>query len=391
MLALILTAGLSSRSMLPDGLALLAGVAINAAVIGELRSHPRFRERARTFSRLILAVLTFWLVFSLDFGLPEALRVYGWLPGAVWIRAAGLGWVLLATAALPAIRAYTRPEVMNPARRRFLQTVGMAGLGAPVAAASAGFIYARSNPVAKEENIRIPGLHKDLEGLRIVQVSDIHLSPFVSRSQLARAVDMANEARADVAVVTGDLITSSGDPLDDCLQELHRLRALAGVYGCLGNHEIMAGAEEYATKRGAKLGIRFLRQESAELRFGSARLNLAGVDYQKKGTRYLSGATRLLGSDSLNILLCHNPDVFPVAAAQGWNLTIAGHTHGGQITLEYLHPLLNPALFYTPFVYGLYQRDGRSMYVTSGIGTVGMPIRIGIAPEISLLKLTRAE
>lgn len=395
MIALILAAHpawMNSRSIIPDIVILLAGWMINSALIKEVRSHVLFSQNKihRRLSSLALLVLNFWLFFSLDLGAAETLRVYFWLPGVVWIRAAGLAWVVFAAAALPIAWSYTRPKAMNPARRRFLQTVGMAGLGAPVAAASAGFIYAHSDPAIKEVDIRIPGLPTGLEGLRIVQISDIHLSPFVTRSQLARAVDMANDLRAHVAVITGDLITSYGDPLDDCLQELRRLRSVAGSYGCLGNHEVMAQVEEYTTEQAAKLGIRFLRQQSTELRFGAARLNLAGVDYQRKGAHYLPGASDLLRADSVNVLLSHNPDVFPVAAGQGWDVTIAGHTHGGQITLEYLHPALNPARFYTPFIYGLYQRDQRSIYVTSGIGTVGMPIRIGAAPEISLLKLTRA-
>jgi hypothetical protein len=209
--------------------------------------------------------------------------------------------------------------------------------------------------------------------------------------QLARAVDQANELRADLVVVTGDLITSIGDPLDECIDELRRLRSPNGVWGCLGNHEIVAGAEDYATARAARFGMRFLRQQSVLLPFGAARLNIGGVDYQRKGTVYLQGAGALRRTDATNILLCHNPDPFPVAVSQGWDVIIAGHTHGGQITLEYLHPGLNPARFYTPFVYGLYRRGASAMYVTRGIGTVALPLRLGTLPEIALLRLRNAE
>jgi hypothetical protein len=190
-----------------------------------------------------------------------------------------------------------------------------------------------------------------------------------------------------VALVTGDLITALSDPLDDCLRELARLRAEAGVFGCLGNHEIFARCESQAQRQGARLGLRFLRRESESLRFGDARVNFAGVDYQRKDRPYLRGAEKLIRPGEVNILLSHNPDVFPVAAAQGYDVTIAGHTHGGQITVEILHQWVNLARFFTPYVYGLYRTGKSSIYVTRGIGTVGVPLRTGAPPEIALLRL----
>jgi hypothetical protein len=93
---------------------------------------------------------------------------------------------------------------------------------------------------------------------------------------------------------------------------------------------------------------------------------------------------------ALNVLLSHNPDVFPVAAQKGYDLTMAGHTHGGQVTVEILNESINPARFFTPFVYGLFQRGAAAAYVTRGIGTIGVPVRIGAPPEIALLRLRKA-
>jgi predicted MPP superfamily phosphohydrolase len=98
----------------------------------------------------------------------------------------------------------------------------------------------------------------------------------------------------------------------------------------------------------------------------------------------------MIQPDEFNLLLSHSPDVFLVAANQGWDLTLAGHTHGGQVTFEFLDPALNPARFYTPFTYGTYRRDARAMYVTRGIGTVGVPARFGAAPELAVIRLVRA-
>ncbi len=371
----------SAKILLLLAATLVCGSAANIALIRALHRGPLFRAAATAF-------LTLWLVVSLDIGL---LRCRQWVPAYNWVRALGIAWVVMAMLIAPVYRGLRRSAVLVPGRRRFLETAGMAMIGAPLAAAaSAGYANSKEDPLVREATLPVADLPADLDGFRIVQVSDIHLSPFVTRRQLARAVDMANGTGADLALVTGDLITGAGDPLDDCLAELQRLKAVAGVYGCLGNHEILAGSEEYTAKQAARLGIRFLRYEAAVIESGAARVNLVGVDYQRQGSRYLQGVTGLQRSGCVNLLLSHNPDVFSAAVKQNWDAVIAGHTHGGQVTLEYLHPTLNPARFYTPFVYGLYRRDRTAMYVNAGLGTVMLPVRLGVPAEIALLTLRRA-
>ena len=102
---------------------------------------------------------------------------------------------------------------------------------------------------------------------------------------------------------------------------------------------------------------------------------------------YLENAGELVQLGMPNVLLSHNPDVFPIARQKGFDLTLSGHTHGGQITFEVLHQNVSIARFYTPYVYGLYEEDGASAYVTRGIGTVGVPARLGAPPEVSLIRL----
>jgi predicted MPP superfamily phosphohydrolase len=121
-------------------------------------------------------------------------------------------------------------------------------------------------------------------------------------------------------------------------------------------------------------------------------LNVAGVDFQsyREKHRYLDGAEHLLVPGAMNLLLAHNPDVFPAAARQGYNLLLAGHTHGGQVTIEILDQSITPARFFTPYVYGLYRSGAAAAYVTRGIGTIGIPARIGAPPEISVLRLRKA-
>ena len=132
----------------------------------------------------------------------------------------------------------------------------------------------------REVDAFIPGLAPGLEGLRILQLSDIHMGPFLSESDLARVVDMGMETKPHLAVITGDLISTRGDPLDACIRQLARIKAEAGVFGCMGNHEHYARAEDYTEQAGARVGIRFLRGDSQQLQFGGSTLNLAGVDHQ---------------------------------------------------------------------------------------------------------------
>jgi predicted MPP superfamily phosphohydrolase len=231
-----------------------------------------------------------------------------------------------------------------------------------------------------------------MEGFTIAQISDLHVSPYLSVRDAGRVVDMANELKPRLTLVTGDLISEEDDPLDATIAELARLRADCGILGCLGNHEIYARCEDYATAQARRHGIDFLRMQARQLRWGSASLNIAGVDYQPfRGRKtYLRGADKLVVTGAPNILLSHNPDVFPVAVSQGYNAVLSGHTHGGQIAVEILHRHLDLVRFVTPYVTGLYREGTASCYVTAGIGTIGMPVRIGATPELTLLRLRRA-
>jgi uncharacterized protein len=312
-----------------------------------------------------------------------------------WVRGSSMIWAMLwvgwagAWLVWQVLRRMVKPA-HSKSRRGFLTAAGAALFAAPLTVTGYGVFIERRTLRMRDQTIAIPGLPEDFEGLRIVQITDIHLSPFLSEKELAHAVGMANETNAHLALVTGDMISSGRDPLDACLKHLAGLRAEAGIYGCLGNHEVYANAEDYATEQGARLGIRYLRSEAARLKFGGATMNLAGVDYQRFHKPYLRGAEKMIAPGTFNVLLSHNPDVFPVAARQGYDLTIAGHTHGGQVRMEILRADLNVARFFTPYVDGLYQEDGRSVFVSRGIGTIGMPARLGSTPEVALLRLCRS-
>jgi len=353
-------------------------------------------QASRRTKWLIAAAGALSMTASLLTFLQRFHRVAGYLPGWAISWGAGLAvaWAMLSLCWLAGCYALSIAARMgsghSPARRRFFQTAYAAVFAVPPAVLAYGVFIERHQLFLREQKMVIPHLAPELDGLRLVQLTDIHLSPFLSRAELRRAVDMANETRAHIALVTGDLITTFRDPLDDCLDILAQLRADAGVFGCMGNHEIYANAEAHVEREGARRGMRFLRSAAAPLRFGAAVLNLAGVDYQRLRRRYLLGAEKLIVPGALNVLLSHNPDVFPVAARQGYDLTISGHTHGGQVRLELLSEDLNPGRFYTPYVDGVYRRGPASIFVSRGIGTIALPARLGAPPEVSLVRLCRS-
>lgn len=322
---------------------------------------------------------------------PLPLRV------VVVVGAATLAYLIAAAAILAIYLAFDFFRLQlaadtHPSRRLALNAAGGALMAAPLVALGYGAMVERISFRVREIDVPLAGLPVELEGFRIVQLSDIHRGLFLSRAQLDRVVAMANETQPHLAVVTGDLISSHGDPLYDCILSLARLRAPGGTFACMGNHERYAACERQAEEWSARHGIRFLRGKAVRLSLGGATVNLAGVDYQSlvQKAAYLKGAARLVVPGAFNVLLSHNPDVFPVAVRQGYDLMLAGHTHGGQVVVEILDRSLNPARFFTPYVYGLFRQGKSAGYVTRGIGTIGIPVRIGAPPEIALLRLRKA-
>jgi len=352
-------------------------------------------ERVRSSTgrrRAVLLFLVLGVVLLLSGLAMRSGRISGRLPPILPFYLGSSATLLLLL--LPAfvlagliLRLLSKAEAHNPRRRRLLLAARGAVLAAPLATAGYAVFIQRRDFTTREVSLGIAGLPKELHGLRLVQMSDIHLSPYLSERDLAYAVDMANELRPHLALVTGDLITSARDPLHQCIRQLARLKADAGAIGCMGNHEVYARVLEDAEQLGASVGIEFLRSKSRVFTFGGKPINFAGVDYQRMQTKYLAGAEKLVRPGMPNVLLSHNPDVFPVAAEQGYDCTISGHTHGGQISMEILHQNVSIARFYTPYVYGVYRKGNSSIYVTRGIGTVGVPARLGAPPEVALIRL----
>src|SRR3954452_7987218 len=257
--------------------------------------------RAAVFTGDLVLLFGYLLSFGQWFTwirLPR--RMDAWVEGAALMYlASASGAVILRAIIRFAGRHWTRDA--DPGRRKVLRMASNAAVVTPAAVLGYGMFIERVNLQVREVDLPIEGLPEDLNGLRILQVSDIHRGPFLSERELGRVIDAALEVRPHLAVVTGDLISSYGDPLDACIRQLARLKADAGVFGCMGNHERYAEAERHTEIAAGRAGIPFLRSAARKLRFGSATLNLAGGDYQTKRQPYLEGAERLMEPGAFNL------------------------------------------------------------------------------------------
>jgi predicted MPP superfamily phosphohydrolase len=297
-------------------------------------------------------------------------------------------------------RAIPLPSPVSLARRRFLEKTALAMTTAPFVAGAYGMFYERLNLEVTHRRIKIPRLPGVFEGFRIAQLSDIHIGPFMTAEEIRRYAGIANGLKPELVALTGDFVTWDPSTQSAVVEALAGVKAPFGVYGCLGNHEMWAKVEDSITRLFARRGIRILRGERALIRSGGKVINLFGVDFQSRspmgprGQRlvreYLQGVDRLLAPGTANILLSHNPNTFDRAVELGIDLSLAGHTHGGQVTLEFVHPDLSPSRLITPYVRGWFEKPGGQLYVNRGIGTIGVPIRFGAPPEITVYELVRS-
>jgi predicted MPP superfamily phosphohydrolase len=287
----------------------------------------------------------------------------------------------------------------SPGRRRFLEQSATGVIAVPFVAAGYGLLYERLDIEVTRQRVKLVHLPKAFEGFRIVQLSDFHISPFMTGDQIRRCVTVANGLKPDLVALTGDFISDDPRAQGEVVEALSTLRAPFGVFGCLGNHEYYTKTEESITRLLAAKGIRILRQERASIQSHGDAINLIGVDYQQKrfGTdhdghlvdEYLEGSEKLVTPGTVNVLLDHNPNAFDRAAELGIDLVLAGHTHGGQVSLDFLHRGLSLAYTETSYVSGWYSKAGSQLYVSRGIGTTGPPIRFGARPEVTVFELAR--
>jgi predicted MPP superfamily phosphohydrolase len=234
-----------------------------------------------------------------------------------------------------------------------------------------------------EADVELSGLPEAFDGLRILVLTDLHAGPFVSPGALALAIERVLALGPDLVLVGGDLLTSRLREFDSHRAAFALLRAPLGAFAVLGNHDHYAGPAEQVIERLESIGLRVLHNRSVAIERDGARLWIAGVDDVLVGRPDLEAA--LAGCTPPLLLLSHNPDVFFEAARRGVALTLAGHTHGGQIRVPGLPVLVRQSRFRLDE--GRYHAGPAQLVVSRGMGAVGLPWRVACPPEAVLLRL----
>jgi len=238
-----------------------------------------------------------------------------------------------------------------------------------------------------------------LNGLRIAQISDIHIGLNLDLDQLRGFVARVNALQPDLICITGDIIDAASADVDRFLPVLAQLRATHGVFAILGNHDHYAGADRVEAALRRQTPFTVLRDQRTTLAIDGQPLHIIGLDDRGRDWArgvamipYLTKALAGIPSDEPILLLCHRPDIFPRAAAGGVSLTLSGHTHGGQLGIPWLHGRVrNLAEFITPFDRGLFERDGTYLYVNCGLGVTGQRIRLSTPREITLIEVDSSD
>ena len=230
-------------------------------------------------------------------------------------------------------------------------------------------------------------LPRALDGFRIVQLSDIHHSPFTSRQQIERAVQTACSLQPDIIALTGDYISKEREYAAPCAELLGKLRARHGVFAVLGNHDHWTDASLITDLFRAE-GITVLVNQGMRFEKNGAAFWLAGVDDTMVGLEDLPLALAGSSEDEMKLLLAHNPIILRRAAREGVDLVLSGHTHGGQVKL--MSDRNAAARPRRRVLKGLASEGETQIYVTRGLGTVVLPVRFGCPPEVSLLELQTA-
>jgi predicted MPP superfamily phosphohydrolase len=240
----------------------------------------------------------------------------------------------------------------------------------------------------EHRSIHLRRLPKAFEGFRIVQLSDIHHSPFTSREQIEYAVDTANSLRPDIVALTGDYISKERQYAAPCAELLGTLRARYGVFAVLGNHDHWTDAPLITDLFRAE-GITVLVNQGMRFEQRGAAFWLAGVDDTMVGLEDLPLALAGARENEMKLLLAHNPIILRRAARAGVDLVLSGHTHGGQVNLRSERSASGRPR--RRLLKGLASQGETQIYVTRGLGTVVLPIRYGCPPEVSLLELRCAQ
>lgn len=282
-------------------------------------------------------------------------------------------------------------KIFKNRKRVILLTIGVLvviGLALPLWA----FVIEPNRVVVNEVEIKLSGWPSAFDKLKIVSVSDLHAGRrFVDEAKLERVVAMINQSEPDVIVLLGDFVSQNKN--DQVLMEpekiaekLKNLRAKYGVFAVLGNHDWWYNGQRVRQALEAA-GIRVLENDVAQIQKDGQTVWLLGVpDYWTRQPLDIRPALAKVNTPGPIIALTHNPDVFPELPSN-IILTLAAHTHGGQVNVPFVGRLIVPSKYGERYAAGYIVENDRHLFVTTGIGTTGIAVRFRVPPEIAVLSI----
>ena len=279
----------------------------------------------------------------------------------------------------------TRPETKRISRRTLLKGLAATGVGTALGLANHGFVYERRQFGVTHETLPVSGLSPALAGLRVGFLTDLHRSDMVTDDMAAAAVDLLMAERPDIIMLGGDYVTWGGGRnryyVGAAAEALAPLSAPHGIFAVLGNHD---DAREMPAALAAR-GFTVLKDARTEIAIRGETLHIAGIQYWTRKVVDIERVVR--GAMGNLILLAHTPSRLIEATALGIPLVLSGHTHGGQIVLPGLGAVAAKEF---PVIAGQAQREATTIFVSRGVGTVYVPIRINCPPEVAVLTLQPA-
>jgi hypothetical protein len=343
-------------------------------------------------------IFFFMLAWQFAYRLPHISIDSFLFKALAWTGSISMGiWATFLIYALPidifqfvffGINKFFNPPAFDPFKRELLSTgIPMGLLGLAGGSSVFGFLEASSSPKIKEVNVPIENLPSELNGLKIAQISDLHIGPTIRRDYVADVVKKVLETNPDLIAITGDLIDGTPHRLMEHTEPLSRLSAPLGTYYVTGNHEYYWGADAWIQ---ASTGFGFipLINENRILEFRGKKILIAGVtdiSSHEFIVNHRSDPKRAaIGSEGcpLRILLAHRPDSYKEAEPAGFQLQISGHTHAGQFfPWNFLVRLAHK------YYRGLNRHGKMWVYVNAGTGYWGPAHRFLVPSEITLIRL----